>query len=664
VRVTTAFNRMLAIPEASVESVRFEREGVVVGLRRRPRRLVCPRCGCLGRAGYDRREQRRWRHLDLGATRCYLECELRRFRCPGCRKVVTETVAWARPGARFSRDFEDVVAWLAQQAAFSVISRLLRVSWRSVAAIVRRVVADELAHRRLAELYLIGVDEISYRRGQRYLTLVADHEDGAVVWAGKGRGAATLERFFDELSEEETEKLGAVSIDMSGGYQKAIRARAAHATVCFDPFHVVALANRALDELRRTLWNLQGKSKGGGGAFIKGTRWALLKDPAALTESQQGALVFLAKLNSPLYRGYPLKEQLRALYAPESRPHAPKLLDAWLHAAARSKLKPFVKLANTLREHREGILNAIRLGLSNSRLEGLASRIQLISHRSFGFHSAEPLIALIHLCCGRISVQLPTRTAEDPERARPVSAAVSARGRCDPEGGQRRDPFTAVLRVAPFVAPYALPASVPTTGSRRFHRLSRLLAPQFGILEARERIRRDRRHGVSGVRPQGPGARRKRGAVDEESGESVPARLNLVAMGVPGLLAAGHRAQPERYAAALAAGVREGDDVRARLALVGQEQRRVRRVLPEARGVPDVGEAAERGRAGAPRGPVCEPRRRGGRGHAQAQRRAGLGDGCVARGGRVEDPRLRRRGSGDGEDEQGEREQQGLHGAR
>jgi len=316
-------------------------------------------------------------------------------------------VRGARPGARFSRDFEDVAAWLAQQAAFSVISRLLRVTWRSVAAIVRRVVADELDRRRLGGLYLIGVDEVSYRRGQRYLTLVADHADGAVVWAGKGRGASTLGLFFDELGEQETAKLRAVSIDMSGGYQKAIRERAAHVSVCFDPFHVVALANRALDELRRQLWNRLGKSKGSG-KVIKGTRWALLKDPSALTDSQQGTLALLAKLNSPLYRGYLLKEQLRAIYALESRTHAPRLLEAWLRAAARSRLKPFVKLARTLREHKDGILAAIRLGLSNSRLEGLASRVRLISHRSFGFHTAEPLIALIHLCCGRITVQLPT----------------------------------------------------------------------------------------------------------------------------------------------------------------------------------------------------------------------------------------------------------------
>jgi transposase len=162
-RATTAFNRVLAVPGASVASVRFERGAVVVGLRRRSRRLVCPRCGCLGEQGYDRR-LRRWRHLDLGGVRCLLECELRRFPCPGCRRVVSEAVLWARFAARFTRAFEDLVCWLAQRAAFTTIARYLRVGWRSVGRIVRRVVAERLPRRRLSGLRRIGVDEISYRR--------------------------------------------------------------------------------------------------------------------------------------------------------------------------------------------------------------------------------------------------------------------------------------------------------------------------------------------------------------------------------------------------------------------------------------------------------------------------------------------------------------------
>ncbi len=405
-RVTTAFNRMLAIPGASVRSVRFEHEGVVVGLRRRSRRLVCPRCGCLGKGGYDRREHRRWRHLDLGAVRCYLECELRRFPCPGCRKVVTEAVPWARPRSRFSRDFEDVVCWLAQQAAFSVISRLLRVTWRSVARIVARVVRELVDRRRLRDLAAIGVDEVSYRRGQRYLTLVADHRSGAVAWAGKGRSQATLERFFDELGEVEAAKLRAVSLDMWAPYLNAVAARAPQARVCFDPFHVVQLANRAVDTVRRQEWQALRRS-GGGARWLKHTRWSVLKRPERLSERQAETLAILQRENARLYRAYLLKEQLRAIYsAPPA--DAPRLLEAWLRWASRSKLKPFVRLARTLREHKAGILAAIELGLSNSRLEALNSKVRLISHRSFGFHSAEPLIALIYLCCGAVTVQLPT----------------------------------------------------------------------------------------------------------------------------------------------------------------------------------------------------------------------------------------------------------------
>jgi transposase len=404
-RVTTAFNRMLAVPGASVAAVSFEGEAVVVGLRRRAQRLVCPRCGCVGGAAYDRRP-RRWRHLDLGRVPCYLECELRRFPCPGCGKVVSEAVPWARPAARFTRAFEQLVAWLAQQAAFSVISRLLRVSWRSVARIVARVVDEQLAGRRLRDLERIGIDEVSYRRGQRYLTLVCDHGSGAIVWAGKGRSQASVERFFDELGDGEAGKLRAVSIDMNEAYLNALSARAPQARVCFDPFHVVTLANRAVEDVRRQQWRAL-RASPGGGRWLKHTRWSLLKRPERLSERQAETLAMLQRENRRLYRAYLLKEQLRAVY--QATPaDAERLLDAWIAWAGHSQLPPFVRLARTVRRYRAGILAAVELGLSNSRLEALNSKVRLISHRSFGFHSPEPLIALIHLCCGRIAVELPT----------------------------------------------------------------------------------------------------------------------------------------------------------------------------------------------------------------------------------------------------------------
>ncbi len=271
-RVTTAFNRLLRIPGASVVGVTFGAEGVVVRVRLRRRRSACSACGQL--APVHDRSTRRWRHLDLGAQRCLVEAEIRRVRCPDCG-VKVEAVPFARPAARHTRDLEDVVAFLAQQTNKSAIARLLRIDWETVGRIVRRVVRDHLDEERLRGLVMIGVDEVSWRRRHRYLTTVCDHVSGGVVWVAEGRSAATLQGFFDLLGEEKV-TIRAVSIDMSGGYEKAVREAVPRAKVCFDPFHVVKLASEAVDQVRRAEWNAKGKSKSEGGRWVKGTRWAPL----------------------------------------------------------------------------------------------------------------------------------------------------------------------------------------------------------------------------------------------------------------------------------------------------------------------------------------------------------------------------------------------------
>jgi transposase len=403
-RVTTAFNRLLGIAGVSVATVRFEGEVVLVGLRVQ-RRLVCPRCGCVGRGGYDQR-LRRWRHLDLARRRCLLEYALRRFACPGCRRVVSEAVPWARPGARFTRAFEQLVAWLAQQSAFSVISRLLRLTWRSVARIVSRVVAEARPRLRLDGLERIGIDEISYRRGRRFLTVVVDHGSGRVVWVGEGHSQQTLDAFFDELGPERTAALRAVSVDMWAAYLKALRARAPQAAICIDPFHVVQQANKAVETVRKQEWRRLQQTRTPA-RWLQRTRWAVLKRPERLSAQQADTLALLERENQRLYQAYLLKEQLRAIYA-VTPAAAATLLDNWLLTASHSELPSLRRLARMLNRHRTGVLNAIEHDLSNSRLEALNARIRPINHRSYGFHSPKPLIALIHLCCGQITIPLPT----------------------------------------------------------------------------------------------------------------------------------------------------------------------------------------------------------------------------------------------------------------
>jgi transposase len=406
VRVSTAFNKMLGIVGATVASVTFTSTGIVVGVRRRRVKLVCP-CGWKTRATYDR-SVRRWRHLDLAGTKLWLQAEIRRLDCRACGRVRTEQVPWARAGAHHTRDVQDLVAYMAQRMDKTTITRLLRVSWEAVARIVIDVVADQLDTGRLDGLFRIGVDEVSYRKGHRYLTVVADHDrDGAVVWAKEGKDASTLEAFYDELGAERCAALEAVSLDMGGAYKKATDACAAQARQCIDPFHLVKLANEAVDATRRWSWNVHRDLGVTSSRWVKRTRWALLKDPDQLTDTQLAVLHELRRNRSVLYRCWQLKEGVRDLYRLGRPADATKHLDWWLAWACRSRIPAFVKFSKTVRANRDRILAAVELGLSNSKLEGLNSKIRLINHRGYGHHSAAAIVAMIYLCCGGITVELP-----------------------------------------------------------------------------------------------------------------------------------------------------------------------------------------------------------------------------------------------------------------
>jgi transposase len=244
------------LDDVNVVAVEFLATMVVVTVALRRRRLVCPHCAYKTRWRYDTRPvDSRWRHLDLGTWHLELRASLRRLRCP-THGVVVEAVPFARPGAHLTRDLDDLLAWLATRMDKSSVARLCRVSWRTVGRACERVVETELDPDRLNGLFRIGVDEISWRKHHKYLTLVVDHDRGKVIWGAKGRDALTLDAFFDDLGPERSSQLTAVSMDLGPAYLKSVRAEghAPQATICLDPFHVVALATKALDEVRRPIW--------------------------------------------------------------------------------------------------------------------------------------------------------------------------------------------------------------------------------------------------------------------------------------------------------------------------------------------------------------------------------------------------------------------------
>jgi transposase len=409
VRGTRVWARLAGLQRAVVEGVWIGSEGELV-LSARPVWRERDRCGvCRRRSpGFDLGEgRRRWRALDVGTTLAFVEADAPRV---SCRRhgVVVCAVPWARHRSRFTRAFEDQAAWLAVNTSKTAVAELMRVAWRSVGAICERV-ADEAAGEvdLLGGLRRIGIDEISHRKGHRYLTVVVCHDTGRLVWAAAGRDRGTVEAFLDALGEERCKQIELVSADMAAWVAGPISERCPQAELCLDPFHVVMLATDALDEIRREVWNEARRAGQTQTARdLKGARFALWKNPEHLSARQHAKLADVQRTNRRLYRAYLLKEQLRQIYRLPAAA-AVALLEAWLKWARRCRLAPFVKLARTITDQRVGILAAIQHGLSNARVEAINTQIRLITRRAFGFHSPNALIALAMLSLADLCPSLP-----------------------------------------------------------------------------------------------------------------------------------------------------------------------------------------------------------------------------------------------------------------
>ena len=410
-RATTLLNRLLDLPGIDVSGVSLDDRRMLVEVRLRARRLACPVCPFMTRARYDTRPvPSSWQHLDFGTATVVVFAYLRRLDCPE-HGVLVEAVPFARYRSGFTRDFEDVTAFLATKTDKSTIARFLRIDWDTVGRICERVVATDLDTDRLDGLVSIGVDEISWRRHHKYLTLVTDHTRGKIVWGKAGKDTTTLDALFDDLGPGRAAAIEAVSMDMGPAYAKSVHTQghAPQAVICVDPFHAVKLVGEALDTERRKAWNeLRRGGDPAAARKFKGARWALLKNPTNLTGDQAATLRKLKRRGGDVWRAYTLKEAFRAIFAGDLDPDAvAELIDRWISRASRSRLDAFVKVAKTIRKHRDGILAAIRLGINNARAEGLNSVVRLIIRRARGFHSADAALALVLLTCGPITLRLP-----------------------------------------------------------------------------------------------------------------------------------------------------------------------------------------------------------------------------------------------------------------
>ena len=352
-------------------------------------------------------DQLLWRGLDWGGILVEVEYQTHRLICPEHGVYVAE-VPWAYPCSRFTKDFDLTAAWFASYLPRSTTSYFMRVDWETVGRCVNRALHDlePERSRRLDGLVNIGIDETSYKKGHKYITVIVNHDTNTVVWASEGHGKSVLEKFYKQLTPEQLSSIKVVTGDGAKWITECVNEYTPGCARCVDPFHVVEWAMTALDEVRKDIWhdayseykqvkkdNPRGKGRPKKDApglaivkaakakadEIKGSAYALGKAPEHLSEKQQLRVNLIASQNPRLYRAYLLKEQLRLLLKLTNVDEAEDELKRWLWKASHSRIPAFKELYQKVRHHKTHILNTIRDGMSNARIEATNNRLSSLS---------------------------------------------------------------------------------------------------------------------------------------------------------------------------------------------------------------------------------------------------------------------------------------------
>jgi transposase len=399
VLVETFIRKQLRLKAHWVSSVELEEEQVVVRIDRlRSRMLRCGLCGHRCRKVHSALGERRWRDLAMRGVALVLRYRPRRVNCPRCG-VRVEQFPWAPPWARVTQALAHAVAVLARLLSWQETARHYGLNWKTVASVVKRAVEYGLRQRRRQPLHVLGIDEVSRRKGHHYLTVVYDLERRVLVWVGEDRTEQTVTQFFTGLGRRRCSPIRVVCMDMWAPYLKAVQENAPHAQVVFDRFHIVQHLNRAVDEVRRSEMRRLSRTER---TPFKRCRFLLLKNPWNLKPAEKDRLSQLVSRNAPIVRAYYLKEAFQLFWDYRQPGRAEQHLQRCLHSAMRSRLEPFQAFVRMLRAHLPGVLAWTRLRVSNGALEGMNNKIKLVSHRSFGFRSVAHFTAAIYHCCARL----------------------------------------------------------------------------------------------------------------------------------------------------------------------------------------------------------------------------------------------------------------------
>jgi transposase len=371
----------------------------------RPRansRAICSGCG-EKRPGYDTLPVRRYQFVPLWGMLVFFLYARRRVDCPICG-VKAEAVPWAEGKRRLTTTYAWFLAGWAKRLSWSEVAKAFHTTWDHVFESVKMAVAWGREHMSLAGVTAIGIDEMQWSRGHNYVTVVYQIDAGCrrLLWVGARRRAKTLLRFFRWLGKERTEQLKFVCSDMWQAYLKVVAKKAGQAIHVLDRFHIVAMMNKAIDQVRVQ----EGKALKAKGLepVLKGSRWWFLKRPERLTAKQAGKLKEVLQYNLKTVRSYLLKESFQFFWDYVSVYWAGRFLDTWCRRVMRSRIEPMKKVARSLRGHRELLLNWFRARkeILAGAVEGLNNKAKLATRRAYGFRTYEALEVVLYHTLGNL----------------------------------------------------------------------------------------------------------------------------------------------------------------------------------------------------------------------------------------------------------------------
>lgn len=357
------------------------------------RSFSCPACGSR-RHNFSGRKTRLLLLPPVGRKRCLLELALHRLCCRWCGYKWWPRLPFMCGSKRYSRAFALSVMDFLQFGTIQAVAKHLQVGWDMIKEIHKSKLQTRYRAPRLKELVYLSIDEFSIRKGHTYMTIFVDQRKGRILHAVEGRSAADIAPFLKKVARQ-APRLKAVAIDMSHSYRKAVQEHLPSADIVYDHYHVSALVNRAIDDLRRQECRHAGREHK---QVMQGSRFLLLRNYETIDPDSQHRLQSLLKVNQPLLAMYTMKEQLRVFWTLPNRLDAGYFLYNWCFDALNSGIKQLMKLGLTLNRYRKGILNYFSHPITNAVAEGLNNKIKTLKRQAYGFRDMEYFkLRLYHL---------------------------------------------------------------------------------------------------------------------------------------------------------------------------------------------------------------------------------------------------------------------------